>query len=177
MPGRSLQARSVFLSRQSIGVFRYSASVSGANSSRTRLAVVRTEQTHQSSGSGVPAVEVKDDPIAEALGAFEGLLFHRDTFDVPAGGTLIAKTDEFNHAFRFGSAVGVQAHPEVTGETALGWIDSPNSRDIVENAGVDRAELRSQIEATEPQLSKLAEAFFSAWFAEAEAMLDSSVPT
>lgn len=124
-----------------------------------------------------PTIEVKDDPVAEALGAFEGFLIHRDTFDIPPGATLIAKTDEFNHAFRFGSALGVQAHPEVEGEIALEWIDSPSDRDIVENAGVDRAALRSQIEAAEPQLSMLAEAFFSAWFAEAEAIIDSSEPT
>ena len=124
-----------------------------------------------------PRIEVEDDPLATALGAAAGLLFHRDTFDLPPGAKLIASTEDFNHAFRFGSAVGVQAHPEVTLDTALMWIDSPESSDIVENAGVDPAELRLQVVAAEPALSDLADSFFSAWFAEVEAILDSSVPT
>ncbi|KAA3639294.1 MAG: type 1 glutamine amidotransferase [Armatimonadetes bacterium] len=122
-------------------------------------------------------IEVEDDPVAMALGSTDALLFHRDTFVLPPGATVLAKTTDFIHAFRIGSGVGVQAHPEVTRDTALAWIDSPESADIVEGAGVDRAELRARVAGAEEALSDLATSFFSAWFAEAESLLDSSVAT
>ncbi len=48
--------------------------------------------------------------------------WHLETFDLPEGATLIARgSDVKNQGFRFGSAVGVQFHPEVTMQIISRW--------------------------------------------------------
>jgi GMP synthase-like glutamine amidotransferase len=48
--------------------------------------------------------------------------WHKETFHLPEGAELLATGPAIkNHAFRLGSAVGVQYHPEVTGEIITGW--------------------------------------------------------
>jgi GMP synthase-like glutamine amidotransferase len=49
--------------------------------------------------------------------------WHHDSFDIPAGGVLLASTPECPHqAFRFGaSAWGLQFHPEVTEVIIRDW--------------------------------------------------------
>jgi GMP synthase (glutamine-hydrolysing) len=48
--------------------------------------------------------------------------WHREGFDLPPGATLLARGDTFaNQAFEYGSAVGLQFHPEVTYSTICRW--------------------------------------------------------
>lgn len=48
--------------------------------------------------------------------------WHFEGFDLPAGASLLARGQTFeNQAFRFGSAVGLQFHPEVTFATICRW--------------------------------------------------------
>lgn len=48
--------------------------------------------------------------------------WHRDGFDLPHGAELLATNEYFpQQAFRFGSAYGVQFHPEVTPEIMQRW--------------------------------------------------------
>ncbi len=63
------------------------------------------------------------DPVARHLEA-PVLSFHQDTWDLPPGGTLLATSPAYPQAFRLGSAVGVQPHPEATPEIVAGWIGS-----------------------------------------------------
>ncbi|MHA6797059.1 type 1 glutamine amidotransferase [Pseudonocardia bannensis] len=55
------------------------------------------------------------DPV---LGAFEGehLSFHSDTFDPPPGCALLADSPDYPQAFRVGSALGLQFHPEMSSD-------------------------------------------------------------
>jgi GMP synthase (glutamine-hydrolysing) len=50
------------------------------------------------------------------LGAFEGehLSFHSDTFDLPPGSELLAESPAYPQAFRVGSALALQFHPEMS---------------------------------------------------------------
>jgi GMP synthase-like glutamine amidotransferase len=51
--------------------------------------------------------------------------WHNETFDLPEGATLLVRGSEIlNQAFRLGSAVGVQYHPEVTPEIIARWAES-----------------------------------------------------
>jgi len=48
--------------------------------------------------------------------------WHNETFTLPAGAVLLARGDSIeNQAFRLGSAVGVQYHPEVNREIISRW--------------------------------------------------------
>ena len=52
------------------------------------------------------------------LGAFEGehLSFHSDTFDLPPGSELLAESPSYPQAFRVGSALALQFHPELSAD-------------------------------------------------------------
>jgi GMP synthase (glutamine-hydrolysing) len=53
------------------------------------------------------------DPVLRGLaGPF--FSFHSDTFDPPPGAHVLATTERYLQAFRSGSAVGLQFHPEIT---------------------------------------------------------------
>jgi GMP synthase (glutamine-hydrolysing) len=72
--------------------------------------------------------EGRDDPVVGALldgdpGA-PAVVFqwHKDTYDPPPGASLLASGDRYRQqAFRLGSVVGVQFHPEVDAATLTGW--------------------------------------------------------
>ena len=79
-------------------------------------------------------VELNDAGVADAvLGSmplsFSGLVWHRYTYDVPAGAVELARTARTTQAFRLGDACwGVQFHPEVTALQLERWsgdLDDP----------------------------------------------------
>ena len=113
------------------------------------------------------AIHTDGDPLGDALGSGRLLIFHRDTFDVPADAVVVATAGGFVQGFRCGSAVGLQPHPDVTRETLDAWIDHPGSHDILEGAGVVAADLRAEAAEASVELSEVALAVFQAWFAEA----------
>jgi GMP synthase (glutamine-hydrolysing) len=63
------------------------------------------------------------DPVVGALEEPAELFqWHHDTFDPPPGATLLAGGTVYpSQAFRLGSVVGVQFHPEVDGPMLAGW--------------------------------------------------------
>jgi GMP synthase (glutamine-hydrolysing) len=63
------------------------------------------------------------DPVTGALTEpVELFEWHHDTFDPPPGATLLASGAVYgNQAFRLGSVVAVQFHPEVDGPLLRGW--------------------------------------------------------
>lgn len=67
--------------------------------------------------------------------------FHREGFDVPCGGTLLAEGDSFaNQCFRYGDrAYGVQFHPEVTLDMKQRWSAYATTR--LGTPGVQPAEM------------------------------------
>jgi GMP synthase-like glutamine amidotransferase len=63
------------------------------------------------------------DPLLDGMPETVPLLeWHQDTFDLPEGADLLATGEECaNQAFRLGSLVGVQFHPEATAEIVSAW--------------------------------------------------------
>src|SRR5665811_1247493 len=49
--------------------------------------------------------------------------WHREGFDLPAGGELLAEGDSFSvQAFRYGTGYALQFHPEVTHAMMYRWL-------------------------------------------------------
>ena len=71
------------------------------------------------------------DPVTAELPArFATLQWHSDTFDLPAGATLLASSPAYPHqAFRVGAGVyAVQFHLEVTESMAQEWAAERRAR-------------------------------------------------
>jgi len=72
-----------------------------------------------------PTPAGREDPV---IGVWEPgdrvFHWHEDTFDLPAGATLLLEGEHVpNQAFRYGDwAWGLQFHPEVTAEVIDGWL-------------------------------------------------------
>jgi GMP synthase (glutamine-hydrolysing) len=71
--------------------------------------------------------EGRADPVLGALPPeFATLQWHGDTFELPAGATLLAGSKPYpNQAFRFQRAYGVQFHLEVSVPMAEAWAEVP----------------------------------------------------
>ncbi len=66
------------------------------------------------------------DGTAGGLEAGPWFQWHADTFTLPPGARLLARSDVGPQAFRFGSALALQFHPEVTPEIVGRWAaDDP----------------------------------------------------
>jgi GMP synthase (glutamine-hydrolysing) len=68
-----------------------------------------------------------DDPVfGDVPGCIPTLQWHGDTFDLPEGATLLARSHAYrNQAFRVGRSYGLQFHVEVTPELAAQWGEVP----------------------------------------------------
>ncbi len=100
------------------------------------------------------------DPVAELI-AKPVLTFHQDTFDVPANATVIARSDRFVQAFRCGSALAIQPHPEVRVEDVEHWVETSS---IPTRAGADSQELLAAMRRTVDEEDAMA--LFDAWLDE-----------
>jgi len=101
------------------------------------------------------------------MAALDGTVvaWHQDTFDLPDGAELLAFTGQYPHAFRFGSAMGVQSHPELTPEMWAGWMAAEGSADL-EDAGLDPADFAQRLADESERLRRQAVAFFRSWLEE-----------
>jgi GMP synthase (glutamine-hydrolysing) len=112
----------------------------------------------------------RSDPVFAGLP--EELLtfqWHGDTFDLPAGATLLAGSPAYaNQAFRFGErAYGVQFHLEVSPEMAREWSLVPEyaaSLESVLGAGA-AGRLLDELAARADELRGHARALFRRWLA------------
>jgi GMP synthase (glutamine-hydrolysing) len=75
-----------------------------------------------------------DDPVfAGVPPSVPTLQWHGDTFDLPEGATLLARSPAYrNQAFRVGRSYGLQFHVEVTPELAAQWGEVPAYADSLE---------------------------------------------
>ena len=87
---------------------------------------------------------------------------HGDTFDLPPGARLLARTDRYPHAYRVGSALAVQFHPEAGAADVAEWVREGGSRNIVA-AGVDPDGLVEELRAVEEKQREQVLRFFGAW--------------
>ncbi|MGB5168767.1 MAG: type 1 glutamine amidotransferase [Acidimicrobiia bacterium] len=106
------------------------------------------------------------DPIVAALTGRRVIRFHQDTFDLPPGATLLATGGGFNHAFRLGTAVGIQPHPEVTPALLGGWLADGDARQMAIDSGTDPDGLVGTFAAAEAEVMETAAAVFDAWIDE-----------
>ena len=113
-----------------------------------------------------PTASGQGEPIVAAFGGRPVIRFHRDSFDLPPGAALLATAGGFAQAFRFGSAVGVQPHPEVTPEILAGWLEDADARQMAVDAGTDPDLLVASFGHSVVVAEATAAAVFDAWVDE-----------
>lgn len=113
-----------------------------------------------------PTPDGRADPVVAALAGRPVIRFHQDTFDVPPGGVLLATGGGFNQAFRVGSALGLQPHPEVTSNLLRGWLGSGRGRQRAIELGVDPDAVLAEFAASRSEVEVMAAGVFDAWLDE-----------
>ena len=112
--------------------------------------------------------EAASDSLLRAFGnGAEVFQWHEDTFDLPAGATLLAVGDDVhNQSFRVGKAAwGVQFHPEVDAAGVEAWLraSGPELESVWGRSAHDvSVELRNKL----PAQQRHARAFFKAFACE-----------
>jgi len=91
---------------------------------------------------------------------------HADTWDLPPGAVLLAVTDRYPQAFRLGSALGLQPHPEVTPAAFARWVREKPREDLLRD-GIDPEAAVAGVLAGAAAQRALAGRLFAAWAAEA----------
>jgi len=106
------------------------------------------------------------DPIVAAFAGRPVIRFHRDTFDLPPDATLLASAGGFAQAFRVGSAIGIQPHPEVTAVILADWLTDGDARQMAIDAGTDPDDLVETFSAAVIEVEATAAVIFDAWIDE-----------
>jgi GMP synthase-like glutamine amidotransferase len=92
------------------------------------------------------------------------LHWHQDVVEVPEGGQLLAKSPGTpNQAFRFGSALGLQFHLEVSRPLLEEWLSEPTMTKSLKKTHI--AKLRDDFDAYNSQLQPLADQVFASFAA------------
>ena len=120
---------------------------------------------------GVLSVELEpeagdDHVFSAAPPRFPTLQWHGDTFDLPAGATLLAGSTAYpNQAFRVGRSYGLQFHVEVSLDLATQWGDVPAYAESLEKTlGTGSLErLLAELAAVEATTVPLARELFGRW--------------
>jgi GMP synthase (glutamine-hydrolysing) len=118
-----------------------------------------------------PIELVVDDPVVRHLSEGPVLAMHRDTWNLPDGAVLVARSSSHDQAFRIFNTLAIQPHPEVTPATARSWLTDPGSGDMLAGAEVVGNELADRIDAAAIGIASMADAFFGAWLDEAASAL------
>jgi len=113
-----------------------------------------------------------DDHVVGVLAGGPTLIIHRDTWDLPPGGMLVSRSDRYHQAFRFGSALGIQSHPEADEEIVDSWLTTEQGERLARSAGVEAFDVLASFRSAASQVSDLADEFFGAWLDEAESRRD-----
>ncbi len=109
------------------------------------------------------------DPVVGILASRRSLVVHQDTWMLPPDAELIASTPGYNQIFRYGTALGIQSHPEITGKIVSSWFADSDFVQMVRDASADPESLLEAIMSADDEISDTAEELFGAWLAEAEA--------
>jgi GMP synthase (glutamine-hydrolysing) len=103
------------------------------------------------------------DPVVSHAGPLVYSL-HQDTFSLPPGATLLARTELFPHAFRCGSALALQFHPDADLDQALRW--GREDWGVLGAAGVSYDHYAAQLAAADALLDAGSRALFASWLEE-----------
>ncbi|MCB2223839.1 MAG: type 1 glutamine amidotransferase [Actinobacteria bacterium] len=109
--------------------------------------------------------EGRGDPVAAPLAGAAIPTWHFDTFDPPPGAVVLLRSDRFVHAYRWGSAVGIQSHPEATPVIVDGWVATPEGAAQLAGAGIDPAAFSAEVRAHAAETETAGRAAFGAWVA------------
>lgn len=133
------------------------------------LALALGAPLHRRAGQEVgfgPVEVVAPDPVLGPLGPVGSrptvLHWHSDTVDLPAGATLLARTDVTPvQAFRAGSALGIQFHLELDADHLDLWLGTPDMVDALAEDDVEaiRADGARHLRALGASGATVAEAF------------------
>lgn len=89
--------------------------------------------------------------------------WHREGFTLPDGATLLARGELFkNQAFRYGSAYGVQFHPEITHRLVSRWSTLSSHRLVLPCARPRREHIDGHVRYG-PAQRRWLDAFLSRW--------------
>ncbi|MEA2023521.1 MAG: type 1 glutamine amidotransferase [Actinomycetota bacterium] len=113
-----------------------------------------------------PTLDGRHDPVVAALAGRPVIRYHQDTFDMPPGATLLATGGGFNQAFRAGSALGLQPHPEVTMDLLGGWLGGGRGRHRAIELGTDPDAVIAAFATSETEVETMAAGVFDAWIDE-----------
>jgi GMP synthase-like glutamine amidotransferase len=102
-------------------------------------------------------------PVGDGIEPGPWFQFHSDTFTVPPGATLLAHSDVGPQAFRAGSALAVQFHPEVTPEIVGRWAMS--DPEPVARAGLTAEALVSRTAEEQPRAREAADRLVASFLA------------
>jgi GMP synthase-like glutamine amidotransferase len=109
----------------------------------------------------------KEDPVWGRFDAdFPVLQWHSDTFDLPAGAELLARSDTYPHqVFRHDTSYGMQFHLEASHDLARQWLEIPEYRDSLEQAqGPESAtEFLATLKHAEDMILSQADQAMAAW--------------
>ena len=94
--------------------------------------------------------------------------WHGDTFDLPAGATLLASSEKYqNQIYQTGeNGLGLQCHPEVRDGQLQEWFVKFVAQITGENPIVPLEKLRAETKAHIGTLNTQAELFFNEWLEE-----------
>lgn len=111
--------------------------------------------------------QAASDPVFSALpDSFMALQWHSDTFALPAGAVLLARSDAYeNQAFAVKRAYGLQFHIEIGTALAGEWSEVPAYAESLEGIMGQEAlpRLLAQIERQEREMTELARRMFARW--------------
>ena len=94
------------------------------------------------------------------------LHWHNDVVSLPEGAQPLARSAKTKvQAFRFGSALGMQFHLEVTPTLLEEWLDESSMVKDLKAAGGSKSQLREAFAEYNPQLQPLADQVFSSFAA------------
>ncbi len=89
------------------------------------LAAALGGEVHRAERDEVGWLDVRPEPSAPAeIEPGPWFQLHRDTFTLPPAARLLATSDVGPQAFSYGSALGVQFHPEVTPGIVARWAEA-----------------------------------------------------
>jgi GMP synthase (glutamine-hydrolysing) len=93
------------------------------------------------------------------------MMHHKDSFDLPSNASILAYTsNKYIAAFRIGSALCIQFHPEATLTDLNRWVQRTlsNRPELYKHLDID--EILKQAQACEVQAEKSRRLFFETWW-------------
>ena len=110
------------------------------------------------------SAEAAADPLLRHLDGPQ-LAVHQDTWTEPPGAVRLLESARYPLAFRLGSALSLQTHPEITPEVFNDWFRIDGFEELVAEAGSDPDELVAAVTRGAETSAAMARRFFGGWIA------------